>query len=165
MVCINMAHSEVVNSFSISSITVVQRVSVILLSCYLLGPGPQHTAQDSLRLLFVLFQQGLLWAPFILPCMCYAQSLQLCPALCNPMHCSPPGSSVHRILQARILEWVVMPSSRGSSQPRDQTRISLSLQNWQAGSLALYLLGSPSFSFGQCQSCAHSRSSLCVCWK
>ena len=38
--------------------------------------------------------------------------------------CSPPGSSVHGILQARILEWVAMPSSRGSSQPRDQTRVS-----------------------------------------
>ena len=38
-----------------------------------------------------------------------------CPALCDPMDCSPPGSSVHEILQARILEWVVMPSSRGSS--------------------------------------------------
>ena len=36
---------------------------------------------------------------------------------CNPMDCSPPGSSVHGILQARILEWVAMPSSRGSSQP------------------------------------------------
>ena len=40
------------------------------------------------------------------------------------MDCSPPGSSVHGILQARILEWVVMPSSRGSSQPRDRTHIS-----------------------------------------
>ena len=40
------------------------------------------------------------------------------------MDCSPPGSSVHGILQARILEWVDMPSSRGSSQPRDRTHIS-----------------------------------------
>jgi len=40
------------------------------------------------------------------------------------MDCSPSGSSVHRILQARILEWVAMPSSRGSSQPRDQTGVS-----------------------------------------
>ena len=39
---------------------------------------------------------------------------------CNPMDCSPPGSSVHGILQARKLEWVVVPSSRGSSGPRDQ---------------------------------------------
>ena len=43
----------------------------------------------------------------------------LCPTLCDPMHCSPPGSSVHGILQARILEQVAMPFSRGSSQPRD----------------------------------------------
>ena len=43
--------------------------------------------------------------------------------LCDPMDCSPPSSSVHGILQARTLEWVVMPSSRGSSQPRDQTRV------------------------------------------
>ena len=42
----------------------------------------------------------------------------------DPMDCSPPGSSVHGILQARILEWVAMPSSRGSSPPRDQTCIS-----------------------------------------
>ena len=40
------------------------------------------------------------------------------------MDFSPPGSSVHGILQARILEWVAMPSSRGSSQPRDQTQVS-----------------------------------------
>ena len=39
---------------------------------------------------------------------------QSCPALCDPMDCSPPGSSVHGTLQARILEWVAMPSSRGS---------------------------------------------------
>ena len=44
--------------------------------------------------------------------------------LCGPMECSRPGSSVHGILQARILEWVAMPSSRGSSQSRDQTHIS-----------------------------------------
>ena len=44
--------------------------------------------------------------------------------LCDPMDCSPPGSSVHRILQARILEWVAIPFSRGSSQPRDRTQVS-----------------------------------------
>ena len=48
---------------------------------------------------------------------------QLYPTLCNPMDYSPPGSSVHRILQARILEGVAMASSRESSQPRDQTCI------------------------------------------
>ena len=44
---------------------------------------------------------------------------QSCPTLCNPMDCSPPGSSVHGLLQARILEWIAIHFSRGSSQPRD----------------------------------------------
>ena len=43
---------------------------------------------------------------------------------CDPMDCSPPGSSVHGILQARILDWVSMPYTKVSSQPRDQTCIS-----------------------------------------
>ena len=53
----------------------------------------------------------------------FAKSLQLCPTLCNPMDCSLPGSSVHGILQVRLLEWVAISSSRGSSQPRDPTHI------------------------------------------
>ena len=47
-----------------------------------------------------------------------------CPTVCNPMECSLPGSSVHGILQARILEWVTISFSRGSSQSRDQTWVS-----------------------------------------
>ena len=50
---------------------------------------------------------------------------QLCPTLCDPMDCSMPGSSIHKIFQARILEWVTISFSRGSSQPRDQTWVSL----------------------------------------
>ena len=50
---------------------------------------------------------------------CEVVVTQLCPTLCDPMNCNPPGSSVPGILQARILEWVVIPFSRGSSQPRD----------------------------------------------
>ena len=53
-----------------------------------------------------------------------AKSPQLCPTLCNPMGCNLPGSSVQGVLQARILEWVAMPSSRESSQHRDQTCLS-----------------------------------------
>ena len=49
---------------------------------------------------------------------------QLCMTLCDPMDCSPPGFSVHGILQARILEWVAIPFSRASSQPRDRTWVS-----------------------------------------
>ena len=57
----------------------------------------------------------------------HAKLFQSCPPLCNSMDCSLPGSSVHRILQARILEWVAMPSStssRGSSWARDGTHVS-----------------------------------------
>ena len=49
---------------------------------------------------------------------------QSCPTLCDPMDCSLPGSSVHGIFQARILEWVAISFSRGSSQPRDRSRVS-----------------------------------------
>ena len=49
---------------------------------------------------------------------------QLCQTLCDPLDCSPPGSSVHWISKARILEWIGICFSRGSSQPRDWTHIS-----------------------------------------
>ena len=65
------------------------------------------------------------------------KSLQLCLTLCDPVNYSPSGSSVHRILQARILEWVAMLSSRASPQPRYQTHSCLRLLHWQAGSLPL----------------------------
>ena len=61
--------------------------------------------------------------PLISLCAC-AKSLQPCLTLCHSMDHSPSDSSVHGILQARILEWVDMPSSRESSQPRDWTHIS-----------------------------------------
>ena len=50
-----------------------------------------------------------------------AKSLQLCPTLCDPIESSPPGSSVHGISQARILEWVAISFPRRSSQPSHQT--------------------------------------------
>ena len=52
--------------------------------------------------------------------VCCAKSLQSCSTLCDRMDCSPPGSSILGILQTRILVWIATPSSRGSSQPRDQ---------------------------------------------
>ena len=59
-------------------------------------------------------------------CTVYIESevTQTCPTLCNPVDCSPPGSSVHGILQARILEWVAISFSRGSSQPSEWTQFS-----------------------------------------
>ena len=59
---------------------------------------------------------------FVLLCVC-AKSLS-CVQLCDPMDWSPPGFSVHGIFQARILEWVVISYSRGSSLPRDRTCVS-----------------------------------------
>ena len=65
------------------------------------------------------------WKLLGLLCMhVHAKSLQSCLTVCDPMDCSPPGSSVHGVLQARILEWVALPSSRGYSQPRDRTHVS-----------------------------------------
>ena len=63
-------------------------------------------------------------------CVC-AKLIQSCPPLCDPVDCSPPGSSVHGILQARILEWVAMPFSRESNSGL------LHLPHWQARSLPL----------------------------
>ena len=55
---------------------------------------------------------------------CECSVAQSPPILCDPMDCSPPGSPVHGILQARLLEWVAMPSSRGSFWPRARTPVS-----------------------------------------
>ena len=57
-------------------------------------------------------------------CSSIVLAVQSCPTLCDPMDCSPPGFSVHGILQARILEWVAISFWRGSSPPRDQTQVS-----------------------------------------
>ena len=67
-------------------------------------------------------------------CVCVCVCLCVCIAFvywlnhvhlfCDPMDCSPPGSSIHGISQARVLEWVSMPSSRGYSQPRDRPCVS-----------------------------------------
>ena len=73
-------------------------------------------------------------------CM-HTKSLRLCPTLCNPMDHSLLGSSVHGILQARILEWVAMPSFRGSFQPRDWT----GCPELQADSLPLSHQGSSNY--------------------
>ena len=68
--------------------------------------------------------------------------VQPCPTLYNPMDCSPPGSSVHEIFQARILKWVAIFSSRGSFRPRDGNWVSVT-PALQVDSLQLFHLGSP----------------------
>ena len=56
--------------------------------------------------------------------LCECSVAQSCPILCNPMDYSPPGFSVHGIFQARVLEWIAISYSRGSSRPRDRTHVS-----------------------------------------
>ena len=63
--------------------------------------------------------------------MCLCTVAQLCPSLWDPMNCNPPGFSVHKIYQARILEWVAISFSRGSSQSRDGSCISC-IVRWEA---------------------------------
>ena len=65
-----------------------------------------------------------------------AKSLQLCPTFCNPMDCSPPGSSVHGTFQARILEWAAISSS-GDLSHLGMKPISLRSPVWQVSSLPL----------------------------
>ena len=72
---------------------------------------------------------------------CMLNHFSRVPIFCNPMDCILPGSSVHGILQARILEWVAISFSRGFFQPRDQTV--LCLLHWQAHSLPLAPPGKP----------------------
>ena len=90
-------------------------------------------------------------------CLYTCSVTQSCPTLCNPLNCSLPGSSVHGFFQERVREWVVMPSSRGSSQLRNQPTSHVSPRAlsdpgidptsqvspaWQAGSLPTEPLGS-----------------------
>ena len=84
-----------------------------------LNPGLSHRR----RILYQLSHKGspgntCLSKVKTLSCCCLVA--QSCPTLCNPMDCSPPDSSVHGVFQARILEWVVISFSRGSSQPKDR---------------------------------------------
>ena len=79
---------------------------------------------------------------YVCVCVC-GQSFRSCPTLCDPMDCSPPGSSLLGILQAKILEWVAMPYLQGIF-PTQGSNPSLSgFLHWQAGSLPLVPPGKP----------------------
>ena len=69
-----------------------------------------------------------------MPSFIRAKSLQLCLTLCGPIDCSLPGSSVQGILQARILDWIAMPSSRGIFPTQESNPFPVS-PHWQGDSL------------------------------
>ena len=78
-----------------------------------------------------------------------AKSFHSCPALCNSMDCSLPGSLVHGIFLAKILEWVAISSSLGSSQHGNWTHISC-IPRWKVDSLPVSPLGSPQLLYVLC---------------
>ena len=80
------------------------------------------------------------------PCVMHAKSLQSCPTLCDPMNCSPPGSSVHGILQVRTLEWVAL--LQGIFPTQGLNPHLSHLLHWQAGSLLLVPPEGPTIPWG-----------------
>ena len=100
---------------------------------------PHSTTQIDLNPLKITYSSNILSRTDYVPLCMWLQS---CLTLCNAMDCRPPGSSIRGIFQARVLEWVAMPSSRRSFQPRDWTLVSCVLY-WQVGSLPLVAPGKP----------------------
>ena len=89
-------------------------VCTVLISGFVSKPSPGHKhckSRDSILLVSSLCSPSM--------CVCVHSVTCSCLTLCDPMHCSPPRSSVHGISQARVLEWVAISFSGGSSQPRD----------------------------------------------
>ena len=89
--------------------------------CQLLFSTVNQAGHPVNSLLLQRYHSCSLHPPVPNTCVWVAQS---CPTLCNAMDWGPPSSSVHGILHIRILEWVVIPFSRGSSQPRNRTQVS-----------------------------------------
>ena len=112
---------------------------VICLTCIIISPNGQlspwqgnYTLEGRLnqQTQMVIPMHALVSLVFFLPSVLFLRSenhvlpAQSCPTLWDPMDCSPPGSSVCGILRARILEWIAIPFSKGSSRPRDRNRVS-----------------------------------------
>ena len=93
-------------------------LSLSILSLHTISPSPIVQTSVSGYQIYIYKTNSAFNPKLRSPCVC-SKLLQSCLALCNTMDHSQPGSSVQGILQARIAEWVAMPFSRGSSQPRD----------------------------------------------
>ena len=119
-------HSAGLSPFPVNSLSTIFRP---LSLCQAHTWSPQLHPQKKLLRAFVLRQTPKIrtkrsLSSFTLMLCMLCEVAQSCPTLCDPVDCSPPGSSVHGILEARILEWVAISFSRGSFRPRDQTQVS-----------------------------------------
>ena len=112
--------------------------------------SPKYNEQ--LRIHYKSFSK--LYLCYMCVCVCVCVVAQSCPTLCDPVDCSSPGSSVHGVLQARILQWVAVPSPGDLPNPRGIEPMSLCLLYWQASSLPLAPPGKPYIHVYMC---------MCVC--
>ena len=110
------------------SLTLLGKLSIhslaIAVSLHIGGHTSRTSHRKSLEKSIILQTLTIISFPIFYTFILLVIITQLCSALCDPMDCSPPGPSVLGILQARILEWVAIPFSRGSSRPTDQTWLS-----------------------------------------
>ena len=128
-ICIFQAHGRGSSphvSFFPSSLTIWEKKLLDIRQNHWLSDKKKRSDfTTSLCVFYCISHSVVLDSPLSDSAQCHKCSvIQSCLTLCNPMDCSPSGSSVHGILQARILEWVAISSSRGSSQPRDRTWVS-----------------------------------------
>ena len=105
-----------------------------------------------------MYQSLLFWNRSIYCGLCASTVVHSCLTLCDPMDCSLPGSSVREIFQARILEWVAISFSRGSSQPKDQVQISCT-SRW-----ILYLWATWNWSYLTIAYWMHVWANVCSFW-
>ena len=110
------------------SLTLLGKLSIhslaIAVSLHIGGHTSRTSHKKSLEKSIIFQRLTIISFPIFYTFILLVIITQLCSALCDPMDYSPPGPSVVGILQARILEWVAIPFSRGSSQPTDQTWLS-----------------------------------------
>ena len=118
-------------------IILTPRVNIINVPTLLMRKRSSGRLSSLFRVTQLVFEFRVVWLqiPWFQPyavllllsvSVCVCSVAQLCLTLCDPIDCSPTATSVHGILQTRILEWVPIPFSRGSSRPRDWTHISCS---------------------------------------